>query len=646
MSDLTLVIRYENGNLKIVSKEAEKELAKAGKKSGKKFSDEFSKEIRLEKPFRSPIKRIKSSIFDLTKSFTEFKISGLAAFAAVGVTAFKATQAAIEQENAVNRLNAALKVSGDFSLQSSNGFQELASELQKVTRFGDETILNQIALAKSFGATNEQAADVAKVAVDLAEAFDIDLTSATRNAAKTLGGFAGELGEVIPELKDLSKEQLRAGEGIKLLGDRFAGTAAERVDTFSGAVQQSANAWGDLLEGLGQFITDNPVVLNGIQNTTNFVATLGDAIKFAAKEFNQAFGKKDQIEPLKRLDAEILQVFNRIQTLKKATGEGGADQFTTQGKILRKELQELERLEKGLLRRRKLVVADSLKGNEDRKKTEFKTEAEILAEKTRVSQQLGQIGLDRVQQIEAQQLQQQEILAAARELEIISQMEFLNRKAELERQFTEQLAAEESKRLQNAKVTAANIGAAFVDLAKNYKLTAGDISKTLFDLSVRGFGRAFQNIGAAIASGENVNQAFVDSVKATASEAASVFGDYYIKSGIAQLAETGGAKGAETVAAGFGLKALAGALGASAAGGAPAGAGGTTAGSTSFVEPDTTDEDFAGELEATSSEPQTVLNINVEGNVVDNEAFVRNLVQEIGEEGGKQGLVFDNFATV
>ena len=69
-------------------------------------------------------------------------------------------------------------------------------------------------------------------------ALAIDLQSAARNVGRTVGGFAGELGEVIPELKDLTTEALQAGEGIDLLAEKFSGRAAADAKTFSGRIAQ------------------------------------------------------------------------------------------------------------------------------------------------------------------------------------------------------------------------------------------------------------------------------------------------------------------------------------------------------------------------------------------------------------------------
>lgn len=187
--------------------------------------------------------------------------------------------AAARQEDAVNNLNAALATSGEFSEGASQELQDFASALQQVTRFGDEAILEQLSLAKSFGATNEQAKQVTQASIELAAATGKSLTEANRQVAKTLGGFAGELGEVNPAIKALTSEQLRAGEAARVLLEQFGGTAQAQLNTFSGAVAQLSNTFGDFQETIGQFITQNPIVIALIREINKAIKDLDNSIK-------------------------------------------------------------------------------------------------------------------------------------------------------------------------------------------------------------------------------------------------------------------------------------------------------------------------------------------------------------------------------
>jgi len=233
----------------------------------------------VEKFAKSATKSLKS---------IETAFAGLTAVAvgAVGIFAGRkiisgidaVTEAASIQEDAINNLNTALQTSGEFSEEASQDFQNYATSIQQASRFGDELILQQLALAKAFGATNEQAKEVVTAATELAAATGKSLEEATRQVAKTLGGFAGELGEVNPAIKALTQEQLRAGEAAKILISQYGGSAQAQIKTFAGATTQLSNTYGDLLEEIGFLITKNPVVIKAIGGISDIISKLIDGI--------------------------------------------------------------------------------------------------------------------------------------------------------------------------------------------------------------------------------------------------------------------------------------------------------------------------------------------------------------------------------
>lgn len=224
--------------------------------------------ISLKDDLSKGVGKIKTNFVDLA---AKVFVAQQAFNAAVGVVR-TFTDAASRQEDAINKLNTQLKINGSFTEETSKSLQEFAAQMQQVTRFGDEQIIQQTAFAMAMGATAEQAKRIIQVAADMSASLNIDLNAAVRNTAKTLGGFAGELGEVIPELKDLTTEQLRAGEGIDILASKFGGAAQQDVQTYSGSVEQLSNNFGDFKENIGKFITTSETGL-GIINSLNVAFT-------------------------------------------------------------------------------------------------------------------------------------------------------------------------------------------------------------------------------------------------------------------------------------------------------------------------------------------------------------------------------------
>lgn len=176
------------------------------------------------------------------------KVSG-AFFAARGlISGIKTvTEAAGRQEQAEKNLQVALG-------RTSKALLEQASALQKVSTTGDEAIIEQQAFLASLKFTEEQIKTIIPVALDLSAATGISLESAVRNTSKTFSGLAGELGELVPQLRDLTQEEMKAGKAVEVLGKLFSGQASEQTGTYLGGIQQLKNEIGDLGEDIGEIL--------------------------------------------------------------------------------------------------------------------------------------------------------------------------------------------------------------------------------------------------------------------------------------------------------------------------------------------------------------------------------------------------------
>lgn len=210
----------------------------------------------FSKTAKDQVKGIESAFEGLG---TAVKVA-LAAFAGFKLVE-KAIDAASEADAAVQRLNISLASTGEFSKESSESIQAFASNLQELTGISDEAILGAVSLAKTFGITNDQAVDLTKAAFDLAAATGTDLDTAVRQLGGTYSGTVGKLAKLGPEFKKLTEEQLRNGEAVKLIGNRFQGTAEALSNTFSGAVDKAKVSLGDIFENFGKIITQNPAVI-------------------------------------------------------------------------------------------------------------------------------------------------------------------------------------------------------------------------------------------------------------------------------------------------------------------------------------------------------------------------------------------------
>lgn len=183
--------------------------------------------------------------------------------------------AAQVQEDAINQLNTQLALNGNFSKEASQDMQQFAADLQKVSTVGDETTIQMLALAATFGKSNEETKKLVTAATELSAATGLTLEGSIKNLGKTYAGLTGELGESLPIIRTLTVEQLKAGGALDLIINRFGGSAAAKIQTFSGLQAQLSNSFGDLTETIGEVVTKNQVLLsvmaelNKIMNQTN-----------------------------------------------------------------------------------------------------------------------------------------------------------------------------------------------------------------------------------------------------------------------------------------------------------------------------------------------------------------------------------------
>jgi hypothetical protein len=208
--------------------------------------------IRAKDFASAKITKLRASLNSLS-TVTKFSL-------AIGLAALKksfdaVTKAASIEEDAIVGLTQALKNNNELAKENVNALLEQASALQKVTKFGnEETIALQQELA-TYGMLTEEIQKNIPLVLDLAAAKKIDLVTASQLVGKAFKGETGSLSRYGIVLEEgLSKtEKFIAVQ--KLLTEQFGGAAQAQVNTYSGAIKQASNSFGDLLESIGFYIT-------------------------------------------------------------------------------------------------------------------------------------------------------------------------------------------------------------------------------------------------------------------------------------------------------------------------------------------------------------------------------------------------------
>jgi hypothetical protein len=173
----------------------------------------------------------------------------ITAFGAVSVNAFT------KQEDAERKLAAAIATTGGEVDKNMARFKSFASELQSVTRIGDETTLQLLQVATAQGLTADSAERAARNAIAMESAFGVSASSAIRMTAALESGDATMLKRYIPALKGVEDNTLAVAMAQDILTGAFDIAKAD-AQTFGGQLVQLKNAFGDFQEQVGSVIAE------------------------------------------------------------------------------------------------------------------------------------------------------------------------------------------------------------------------------------------------------------------------------------------------------------------------------------------------------------------------------------------------------
>ena len=160
-------------------------------------------------------------------------------------------QAFGRQEMAVQKVASAIRSQGGSVSEVLPIMQSLASEIQRITTYGDEQVLEMQSLAAAMGVASDQMAETIQNAIGLSSALGMDVMTATKAASAAIQGKTTALQEYIPSLAKCSTEAEKLATVQRLAAGGFE-QARDRVDTLDGKLKQAANAWGDLQEVVGE----------------------------------------------------------------------------------------------------------------------------------------------------------------------------------------------------------------------------------------------------------------------------------------------------------------------------------------------------------------------------------------------------------
>lgn len=228
------------------------------------------------------LKKLSKSLKEVTDQSKEIATkSGIAFAALTGVIAVSVNEYA-EAEAALNGLNSALANQGVYTGDLSKKYQELAGAIQKKTTFGDDEVIQGLALAQGYLGQIEATEELTEAAADLAAAQKIDLKQAFELIGKSVGTSKNALRGYGIEVDASGSKQEKLTQVVQGLNSKFAGQA-EAATKGLGAFKQLKNSVGELFEAFGkQFAPAVTAAANGLRKVIDLIVENETAFKIAA----------------------------------------------------------------------------------------------------------------------------------------------------------------------------------------------------------------------------------------------------------------------------------------------------------------------------------------------------------------------------
>ena len=376
-----------DGEIRINTKVDESGLDK-GLKSVKGKVDNLGKDTKGLNALKTAFNETGGAVAGFTSKLGSVASSGGGAAAAITAavmaakkyieTLKEANEAYKVQEKAEKALSKAAENNPYLNDEGVERLKDFAGEIQKVSNYGDEATIDIMAQLAATGRSEAEIMKIMAAAADYAAAKHISLESAVQNLNKSYGGLAGELGELFPEVKALTAEQLKNGEAVDIIAQKYKGLAQEAADSGT----QAKNAFGDFMESVGKMA--NPIFEGLNQRAKSF----WEAMTEQMNKFNDALetaSRKWGIGGIHRAVNEGVDAMNKTY-INQDTGEEkrGASMYTTEYlKWLKEELELREKLT-SKEQRALLEITQELKARERMAKWE-KEQAEAEAKKNKES---------------------------------------------------------------------------------------------------------------------------------------------------------------------------------------------------------------------------------------------------------------------
>lgn len=545
-------------------------------------------------------------------------VSAAAAFTTyfIGSIVTQGISGAIDAEGAINKMNNALSNAGRLSAESSMDFQNFASEMQRTTMIADSAAMSYLALATAYTKNNEQSKQLVRAAIDLSQAMGISVDTAVRQLGATLNGTEGAIGKMIPQVKALKEEQLRAGDAIDIVSKKFGGSAVAAANTYEGNIVKLSNAWGNLTNEIGFFFTKS--------------GALNAFFKKITDDINKATGSTSEFrKSTGDIFAPILKGLLTFAQYVVIVFVPAADLINNTATKVRETLMNVGS-----------ALYAFFSGDYGKAIDIAKEGLENLFNVSDIWQLHGtNAAIDYLESFKEQLSMSEGILAE-------------NMPENLTPPYLGPSEEDKTKIQEDLSI----IGIAFDGFYNKVLITQKkidgvfkDLRKGLFTTMVNGVGQAMNAVGQALVNGDNAFEAFGKAMLGTFAQLATQLGMFYFLLGLATVYNDPG-RGAALIAGGLALMVFGGVLQALAGGGGGGGMGGAGASSNSSGDGGTggsIGDTSVAQNEQAERQRMTEINVTIEGNVLgDKRTLGIEIADALNEAFGSDGIVIARGAIV
>lgn len=303
------------------------------------MAQELTEELRVlvtaevEKAVKN-LKRVDTKTSETEKLFKKLGTSIASAFTVKAIVSFasETVMASQRAQATLNVLNQTITATGANAWTSSKELQQMASDLQLITNYADDEIQAMQSVLLGFkNIKGDNFREATEAILDMATVMGMDLKSAAQSIGKALDDPIKGMDSLKKQgfnFTDAQKEVIQAmldmgdiAGAQKIVLDELTGTFGGAAKAGANAATQIKNAWGDLKEGVGDFLTGflddqfGQKIVKGIEYIADAFATFHDNVAYLRMEFDgserawekwcQSLDQTQKIEATKNKIAEM-----------------------------------------------------------------------------------------------------------------------------------------------------------------------------------------------------------------------------------------------------------------------------------------------------------------------------------------------------